>query len=72
MFSKKIKKVINIEGMHCNHCVKKVTEALESIDGVSKVKVNLAKKEAVITSEKEIDDQIINSKIDELGFKVVS
>ena len=72
MFSKKVKKVINIEGMHCDHCVKKVTEALESIEGVSKVKVNLAKKEAIITSEKEIDDQVINAKIDELGFKVVS
>ncbi len=72
MFSKKVKKVINIEGMHCDHCVKKVTEALENIEGVSKVKVNLAKKEAIITSEKEIDDQVINAKIDELGFKVVS
>ena len=72
MFSKKVKNVINIEGMHCDHCVKKVTEALESIEGVSKVKVNLAKKEAIITSEKEIDDQVINAKIDELGFKVVS
>lgn len=71
MFSKKIKKVINIEGMHCDHCAKKVTEALESIEGVSKVKVNLSKKEALITSTKEIDDQIINAKIDDLGFKVV-
>lgn len=71
MFSKKNKKVISIEGMHCDHCVKKVTEALESLEGVTKVKVNLAKKEAIITSEKEISDELINSKITELGFKVV-
>lgn len=71
MFSKKNKKVINIEGMHCDHCVKRVTDALNSIEGVDKVKVNLAKKEAVITSEKEISDELINSKINELGFQII-
>ena len=71
MFSKKNKKVINIEGMHCDHCVKRVTDALNSIEGVDKVKVNLAKKEVVITSEKEISDELINSKINELGFQII-
>lgn len=72
MFAKKIKKVVNVEGMHCDHCVKKITEALESIEGVTKVKVNLSKKEAIITSTEEIDDQIIKSKIEELGFSVTN
>ena len=72
MFAKKIKKVVIVEGMHCDHCVKKVTEALESIEGVTKVKVNLSKKEAIITSTEEIDDQIIKSKIEELGFSVTN
>lgn len=71
MFSKKIKKVINIEGMHCNHCAMSVTNALESIEGVSKVKVDLDKKQATITSSVEIDDKLIKEKIEELDFKVV-
>ena len=71
MFDKKIKKVINIEGMHCNHCAMSVTKMLESIEGVSKVKVDLGKNQATIISSKEIDDSLIREKIEELDFKVV-
>ena len=50
MFSKN-KKTISIEGMHCEHCAKKVENTLSSIEGVNKVKVNLSKKEAIIISK---------------------
>jgi len=33
---------INIRGMSCNHCVMAVTEALNEIDGVKDIKVDLA------------------------------
>ena len=70
MFGKKEKKTIKIEGMHCSHCAKKVEEALSSIESVKKVKVNLSKGEAVLISEKEIDNALIKNKITELDFKV--
>lgn len=70
MFSKKVKKVIKIEGMHCNHCVMKVKEALSSIEGVKGVKVNLDKKEAIITSIQEIPNHLIEETISNLDFVV--
>ncbi|MBR4694420.1 MAG: heavy-metal-associated domain-containing protein [Bacilli bacterium] len=70
MFGKKEKKKVKIEGMHCSHCVKRVEEALSSLDTVKKVKVNLSKGEADIISEKEISNDLIKNKIEELDFKV--
>lgn len=68
MFSKKIKKVIMVDGMHCNNCVKKVTDEL-IILGTSKVKVNLDKKEVTIYSKEEIDSDLIEIAINNLEFK---
>ena len=38
-----IMKTVKIKGMTCNHCVMAVTKALKEIDGISNVKVDLAK-----------------------------
>ena len=37
------KKVLKISGMHCEHCVKAVTEAINKIDGAA-AKVDLSEK----------------------------
>jgi copper chaperone len=34
---------LTIEGMTCNHCVQSVTEALQEVEGVTSVKISLAK-----------------------------
>ena len=39
MFGKNNKKIINIAGMHCQHCANKVKETLQTIPGIDKVKV---------------------------------
>lgn len=41
------KYTLSIEGMHCRNCAKRVTEAVNEIDGLA-CRVNLEKKEAVI------------------------
>ena len=63
-------KIINIEGMQCNHCKMTVEKALNSIEGVTKVEVNLENKNAIIESEKEIDNNEIIKLIEEAGFEV--
>ena len=63
-------KIIMIEGMQCNHCKMSVEKALNKLDGVIKVEVNLENKKAVIESEKEIDNEKIKSEITEAGFEV--
>ena len=69
MFNKKIKQVINVDGMSCSHCAKKVENSLKEIDGVLKVSVNLDKKEVIITSKFEIDTSLLRKKIEDLGYK---
>ena len=42
------KKVVTISGMHCEHCVNNVTNAINRIDGAS-ASVSLARGEAVVS-----------------------
>ena len=67
---KKMKKTISIEGMRCNHCVAHVKEALEGLDGVTSVKVDLDKKCASIESKSEVKDEAIKSVIEDAGYDV--
>lgn len=67
---KKIKKTILIEGMSCNHCVAHVKEALEGLEGVTTVKVDLDKKCASIESKSEVNDEAIKSVIEDAGYDV--
>ena len=59
-----------IEGMSCGHCVKHVQEALEGLNGVSSVEVNLAEKYAVV--ETTVEDSQLQEAIDDAGYDVIS
>lgn len=72
MFNTKIKKVITIEGMMCDHCKMKVERALSELNGVSKVKVNLRNKTATIYSTKRISNDNIKNVISKLDYKVIN
>ena len=66
-------KNIRVEGMTCNHCVETVTQAVQSIDGISQVSVDLDKKlVSVDFDESRTKGDAISSKIVEVGFEVVS
>lgn len=60
---------VKINGMKCQHCVKSVTEALEKLDGVSNVKVNLEAGEASFDGE--VDSETIKQAITGIGFEVI-
>lgn len=62
-------KKVRIEGMVCDHCSGRIQNALNSMDGIS-AKVIRSKGEAVIKSDREIDEQKIRSVITELGYRV--
>lgn len=68
----KIMKKIFIEGMQCNHCKMSVEKALKEIDGVVEVTVNLEEKNAIVESNKPIDNQKIIDVIKDAGFEVKS
>lgn len=69
-FRKKKRKIINIEGMTCEHCVKKVESALENLVDVSSAKVNLKKKQAIVTYDNTLDEILLQKTIENLGFIV--
>ncbi len=51
-------RVMRIEGMSCEHCVRSVTEALTAV-GASSVRVSLEKKTAEITLPHPVDDAVL-------------
>ena len=63
-------KTIKIKGMSCNHCVMAVTKALEKIDGVKNVKVDLAKAEATFDEVKPVDMEVVKESIRKAGYDV--
>ncbi len=61
-----MKKQYKILGMTCSGCQKKISEKLNSIEGV-KADVNLESNTAAITSEKDIELNILNDALEEIG-----
>ena len=43
--------IIKVEGMSCGHCVMRVKKAIEAVEGVRKVDVDLPHKQAVVEYE---------------------
>lgn len=70
MFIKKNKTIVTIEGMMCDKCASSVESALKTIEEVSKVKVSLKDKSAIIISNKEIPIDVIKQKIKEIDYSV--
>ena len=62
---------VKIKGMSCNHCVMAVTRALNEIDGVKDVKVDLAKGEATYDEVKPVDMDVVKAQIAKAGYEVV-
>jgi copper chaperone len=62
---------VKIKGMSCNHCVMAVTRALNEIDGVKDVKVDLAKGEATYDEVKPVDLDIVKAQIAKAGYEAV-
>ena len=65
-----MKKTLKIDGMMCQRCVAHVTKALQGIDGVDTVEVNLKKKIATVELSSEIADETFVSVITEAGYEV--
>ena len=61
---------VKIKGMSCNHCVMAVTKALNEIDGVKDVKVDLAKGEATYDETMPVDMDIVKAQIAKAGYEV--
>ena len=66
-----MKKIIKIDGMGCQHCVNRITEALSAIDGVDVLEVSLEDKTATVDVEESVADEVLMDAIDEEGFEPI-
>lgn len=67
-----MKKIINIEGMSCENCVKHVKESLENIKELDNVKVSLLRNAAKVESKEDVEDEKLKKAIEDAGYKVTS
>lgn len=72
---KKLKKVIAtktviIEGMSCEHCKNRVEQRINEIDGAA-ARVNLKKKQAIVSLAKDVSDEQLRAVIEKAGYEVI-
>jgi copper ion binding protein len=63
---------LKVKGMSCQHCVMSVTKALNKLEGVENVQVDLAKGEVRFENSKGIISSQINKAIEDAGYEVVT
>lgn len=61
---------INVSGMHCEGCEKRIINSLSTIAEVKEVIANHNDGTVTIKSDKEIDTNIIKEQIEDLGFEI--
>lgn len=66
----KMKKVLHVEGMMCQMCVKHVTQALKNVAGVESVDVSLEAKTAAVALGAEVDDAVLVQAVAGAGYEV--
>jgi len=68
-----MKRIINIRGMMCDHCVNSVTQAVKKLDGVNSVEVSLSNKNAIVDfDEKIVSLREVENAIKKAGYEVLS
>ncbi len=64
-----MQKELKVKGMMCMHCVAHVTSALQAVDGVEKVDVNLKKGKATVFLAKEVENEALLNAVKEAGYE---
>lgn len=62
-------KTVKVKGMSCQHCARAVDKALSEIEGVSEVKVDLARGEVSFEETKPVDMKIVRERIEKAGYE---
>lgn len=67
-----MKTIVNIDGMCCEHCAKRVQDKLSTVKNAVSVDVKLKKKIAVIRSREQLPEEEIKSLVTDAGYTVLS
>lgn len=63
------KKIFYVEGMHCDHCKNRVEETVNDFTGIAGI-ADLKKGTLTISYATDVDDDIIISRIERIGYSV--
>lgn len=63
------KKKFKVEGMRCSGCAQRVEETVNDIEGVN-AKVDLHTATLTVSYAHSVDDALISSRLDRLGYKI--
>lgn len=67
-----MKKKMKIEGMSCGHCINHVKNALEEIEGVNDIVVDLDSNTATFDATDDVKDYDLKHVVEEAGYEVVN
>jgi copper ion binding protein len=68
----KMTRTLTIDGMSCQHCVMRVKNALEELEGVKSAHVDLEKKTADVEMKQDVDESALFRAVQEAGYTAVS
>mgnify|MGYP001083204366 CR=1 FL=1 len=63
--------ILKVKGMNCQHCVMSVTKALNQLEGIKNIQVDLAKGEVQFDNTKEVASNRIEKAVEDAGYQVV-
>ena len=74
LFEKKYKytTTMSVEGMMCGHCESHLSNELRKISGVEKVVASRKKKSITISSDIQLDKNLLKNIVIETGYDVIS
>jgi copper chaperone len=64
--------ILKVKGMSCQHCVMSVTKALNQLEGIQNIQVDLQKGEVRFDNTKALVSNLIEKAIEEAGYEVFS
>lgn len=65
----RMEKKLNVEGMSCQHCVAHVTQALEAVEGVSRVEISLEDASAIVEFDGAVPDEVLIAAVKNAGYE---
>ncbi len=66
-----MKRIVKIEGMGCQHCINRITEALSALDDVEVLEVSLENKSATVNANDSVTDEALMNAVNEEGFEAI-
>ncbi len=62
---------LNVEGMRCNGCEKRIKTVLLAVDGVKSVEADFKKKKVCVSADDSVEIVTLTEKIEDLGFEAI-